>query len=143
MANNKIFIDKEVLLDVIQSDRTYHRSSSELFLVYAEDKRSSVYTSSDILKEVIDELQQQHDIHDVMELTKKILYSLHVLEYGASELKAASDLIDQKVTDNFSTALRYTILKNNRCSAIMTTDNFYYQTNNLRIINPIKLIDRH
>jgi len=143
MSLNKIFIDKDILEDVIEKHHPYHKVSSELFVIYCDDVRSEVFTSSLIIKELLDTLIRKYEKNKVLTFVEKILASIQVLEYGASEIKAASILMRKHESLDFSTALNAIILKNNRCTTIISRASFYLQTSNLKMINPSKLIDRY
>ncbi len=120
----KIFLDVNILIDILDAKRPSSRQSAILFEFLVRDiKEFRLYTSCDLLTTVyyftIKPLGQKEALSKI----KKLNNVIHVIEFGNKEVAEAIELMERnrKYTDLEDT-IQYVMARKEKCDYIITND---------------------
>ena len=115
MKANKLFVDSDIILDVLAERENFYESAAEIFdLGYA--KKLDLYTSSVVLANVFYVLRKKCGIEKSKELIKKLRLILKVLPINE---KTVDDALASKFND-FEDGLQYFSAKENEIPVIIS-----------------------
>jgi len=123
----KLFIDANVLIDIVISDRPYSQHSDTLYnyLVECPDKFSlfTLFTSCDLITTLYYVFRRTLSQDVSLKSIKVINDVMKVIEFGNTEINEAIELIERnkKYTDLEDT-IQYIMARKEKCDYIITND---------------------
>jgi len=124
--NKKLFIDSDIILDVLAERGGFYESAAEIFnLGYT--KKLSLYTSAVVLSNVFYILRKKYGIEKSRELLKKLRLVMKVLPITEKTVDAA---LNSGFAD-FEDALQYFSAKENKISSFITRNTRDYKERDL------------
>ena len=126
--NKKVFIDSDIILDVLAEREPFYEAAAELFdLGYA--KELELYTTAVVLSNVFYFLRKKHGTEKSKELLKKLRSIMGVLPIDEIMVDKA---LDSRFSD-FEDALQYFSAKGNEIPVILTRNTRDYKEKNIII----------
>jgi len=120
----KLFIDANVLIDIVISDRPYSKHSDTLYnyLIDYPDK-FSLFTSCDLITTLYYVFRRALSQDVSLKSIKVINDVMKVIEFGNTEINEAIELIERnkKYTDLEDT-IQYIMARKEKCDYIITND---------------------
>jgi len=120
----KLFIDANVLIDIVISDRPYSKHSDTLYnyLIECPDK-FSLFTSCDLITTLYYVFRRTLSQDVSLKSIKVINDVMKVIEFGNTEINEAIELIERnkKYTDLEDT-IQYIMARKEKCDYIITND---------------------
>ena len=120
----RLFIDANILIDVIDASRPNSRSSAALFTWLIEHQnRYELFTSCDLLTTVYYLTRKHLNPQKALQKIKILNRTLTLVEFGNAEVDEAISLMehDPKYTDLEDT-IQYVIARKKQCKYILTND---------------------
>ena len=120
----RLFIDANVLIDVIDASRPHSRSSAALFAWLIEHQnRYELFTSCDLLTTVYYLTRKHLNPQEALHKIKILNRTLTLVEFGNVEVDEAISLMERypQYTDLEDT-IQYVIARKKRCDYILTND---------------------
>jgi predicted nucleic acid-binding protein len=120
----KLFIDANVLIDIVISDRPYSKDSDTLYnyLIECPDK-FSLFTSCDLITTLYYVFRRTLSQDVSLKSIKVINDVMKVIEFGNTEINEAIELMERnkKYTDLEDT-IQYIMARKEKCDYIITND---------------------
>ncbi|MEA1918846.1 MAG: PIN domain-containing protein [Campylobacterota bacterium] len=124
----KVFLDANVLIDIIDASRPYSEQSSRLFTALVENiERYELFTSCDLMTTVYYILTKQIEKKEVLEQLKVLNQIITVVEFGNREIDEAISLMqrDKKFQDLEDT-IQFIMARKSSCKYIITNDKNFF-----------------
>jgi predicted nucleic acid-binding protein len=118
---NKIFLDTNIILDLVDKDRKHHTKIPKLLEVIVL-KEIKVVISEDMLSTLF---YVQKDKKLILKFLHTIQNKWSISSYGAKVINGALELAMQKQLD-LEDVLQCLCAKENACTAIITNDKKFY-----------------
>ena len=125
MKYKKVFVDGNIIIDIFDENRPFHKYSVEairLLLI----KNVELITSSDLITTVyyvlakVDKRKAFSDIKKVVEL-------FEIAPFGKDEIKLAITLMEKdKLFKDLEDGIQYVIAKSQGCNLILSNDKGFY-----------------
>ncbi len=124
----RIFLDANVLIDIIDASRPYSQPSSQLFRVLVENIESyELFTSCDLMTTVYYVLTKQIDKKEVLRQLKVLNQIISVVEFGNKEINEAIHLMQKN--ENFQDledTIQFIMARKSLCKYIVTNDKNFF-----------------
>jgi len=123
----KIFLDANVLVDILDGTRESSRESGELFARLVQGRNKYLlYTSCDLLTTIYYFTKKPLGKNRALEKIKTINQIMKVVAFGNSEIEEAIILMqrNEKYTDLEDT-IQYVIARKEKCDYIVTNDKLF------------------
>ena len=120
---NKVFLDTNILLDILSSERSSSQSTRALLLKYGDEKAKFVI--NDLSLNTLYYVGSKTDRNTTFNFMKDITFNNPLFEvYYTKErdLKEVYDYMDKSTNADFEDLLQYAAAKNSGCSVIITND---------------------
>lgn len=120
----RLFIDANILIDVIDATRPYSRSSAALFAWLIEHRnRYTLFTSCDLLTTVYYLIHKHLNAQEALHKIKILNRTLTLVKFDNIEVDEAILLMEQnpKYIDLEDT-IQYVIARKKRCEYLLTND---------------------
>ena len=124
----KVFLDANILIDIFDDSRPFHKDSSKLFNHILDNiMEYELSTSCDLLTTVYYILRRKLDKKTVLEKIKLMNKIINVIEFGNQEIDEAIYLMEknEKFTDLEDT-IQFVMARKERCDYIVTNDKGFY-----------------
>jgi len=125
---NKVFLDTNILLDILSSERSSSQSTRALLLKYGDEKAKFVI--NDLSLNTLYYVGSKTDRNTTFNFMKDITFNNPLFEvYYTKErdLKEVYDYMDKSTNADFEDLLQYAAAKNSGCSVIVTNDKNFPQ----------------
>lgn len=133
---NKIFLDANIILDMIDSDRGFATNTKATIAEYI--KRGDILcTSCDIFTTVYYVCSKNIAKDKVIDELEKLLIFVDVLPIYMTTVKKALELAKNSEKSDLEDVLQYVCAFENQCSFIITNDSDFYK-GDIRLINTKK-----
>ena len=135
MKKDKVFLDTDVILDLLTERETHFAAAVELFL-QIQDKTILAYTSPVIIANIFYILNRHFDRKKAIQSLIKLKSLVKVLNCGdrVIELALSSDFKD------FEDSIQYYTALENNIDILITRNIKDYKTANITILTPIEYI---
>ncbi len=135
MKKEKVFLDTDVILDLLTEREPHFKAAVELFL-YIQDKTVWAYTSPVIIANIFYILNRHLDRKKAIQSLIKLRSLVKVLNCGdrVIELALSSDFKD------FEDAIQYYTALENNIDILITRNVKDYKTANITISTPLEYI---
>jgi len=120
----RLFLDANILIDVIDASRPHSRSSAVLFAGLIEQQdRYDLFTSCDLLTTVYYLTRKHLDRQEALQKITILNRTLTLIEFGNAEVDKAISLMERypKYADLEDT-IQYVIARKKQCDYIVTND---------------------
>ena len=120
----KLFLDANILVDIVDSTRVLSQESALLFEVFINhDDRYKLYTSCDLLTTVYYLTKKPLGRAKALQQIKIFNHSIKVIEFGNDEIDEAIELMErnEKYSDLEDT-IQYVMARKEKCDYIITND---------------------
>ena len=125
---NKVFLDTNILLDILSSERSSSQSTRALLLKYGDEKAKFVI--NDLSLNTLYYVGSKTDRNTTFNFMKDITFNNPLFEvYYTKErdLKKIYNYMDKSTNADFEDLLQYAAAKNSGCSVIVTNDKNFPQ----------------
>ncbi len=117
----KIFFDANVILDIFDEKRRFHKSSYKV-LEYCIKNKFDIFTSSDIITTIYYVLKKI-DKKKAFNSVKSLLKIFDLIPFGNKEVETALMLMEKhKEYVDLEDTLQYVLAKKEKCDLIITND---------------------
>lgn len=120
---NKVFLDTNILLDVLSSERISSQVTKELLLKYSNEKAKFVI--NDLSLNTLYYIGSKLDRDKTFNFMKDITFDNPLFEVyymNADDLKQIYNYMDKNVGEDFEDLQQYIAAKNSGCNCIITND---------------------
>lgn len=120
---NKIFLDTNILLDVLSSERISSQDTKNLLLKYSNEKAKFVI--NDLSLNTLYYIGSKLDRDKTFNFMKDITFDNPLFEVyymNADDLKQIYNYMDKNVGEDFEDLQQYIAAKNSGCNCIITND---------------------
>lgn len=120
---NKVFLDTNILLDILSSERISSQDTKELLLKYSNEKAKFVI--NDLSLNTLYYIGSKLDRDKTFNFMKDITFDNPLFEVyymNADDLKQIYNYMDKNVGEDFEDLQQYIAAKNSGCSCIITND---------------------
>ncbi len=138
-----IFLDANILIDVIDSNRQNSKVSAKLFRSFIQNLDSyRLFTSCDLMTTVYYILRKELSKEKVLSSLKIMNKVLNVVEFGNIEIESAIELMQENESfKDFEDTIQYIIAKKSNCEYIISNDKKFYSLE-LPILSSNKALER-
>ncbi len=117
----KVFIDANIFVDILHTDRTHHQSSIEAYR-YLIKHEATILTSCDLMTTIY-YLDAKRDKRQALFNIKKIAETLRIINFSNEELDEVCQLmIDDASFSDLEDTLQYLLAKKHGCDLILSND---------------------
>lgn len=120
---NKVFLDTNILLDVLSNERASSKDSIELLSKYSNERSKFVINdlSLNTLYYISSKIDRDKTLNFMQDVTfNNPLFEVYYIK--EKDLKAIYDYMEQNVNADFEDLQQYIGAKNSGCSCIITND---------------------
>ena len=123
----KIFLDANILIDILDAKRPLSRESATLFEFLVRGvKEFTLYTSCDLLTTIyyftVKPLGQEEALSKIKKLNKVI----RVIEFGNKEVAEAIELMERnRKYNDLEDTIQYVMARKQKCDYIITNDKHF------------------
>jgi len=120
----KLFLDANILVDVVDNNRVFSRKSASLFAFFINnDDNYELYTSCDLLTTVYYLTRKPLGKEKALQQIKIFNRTIKVIEFGNKEVAEAIELMErnEKYSDLEDT-IQYVMARKEKCDYIITND---------------------
>jgi len=120
----KLFLDANVLIDIVMAQRPHAQASSELYdFLTDHPERFELLTSCDLITTLYYVFRKELAPHESLAKIKVINRIIRVIEFGSKEVNEAIELMERnpRYTDLEDT-IQYVIARKSGCDYIVTND---------------------
>ena len=135
----RVFIDANIVLDIFDSTREYHKYSVKTF-DYLISNKYTIFTSCDLVTTIyyIGAKKDKYQALKNIQLLSKIL---KIIEFLNDEIEEACNLmIEDKDYKDLEDTLQYVLAKKLKCSYIISNDKNFI-SKNIKILSSKEFID--
>jgi len=120
----RLFLDANVLIDVIDASRPHSRSSAALFAKLIEQQdRYDLFTSCDLLTTVYYLTRKHLDRQEALQKITILNRTLTLIEFGNAEVDEAISLMERYPEyADLEDTIQYVIARKKGCDYIVTND---------------------
>ena len=124
----KVFLDANILIDIVDSSRPNSLKSSELFTCLIEQMEEyELYTSCDLMTTVYYILTKQIKKDEVLQQLKVLNQIITVVEFGNAEIDEAIYLMEKNVNfKDFEDTIQFIMARKAFCDYIVTNDKKFF-----------------
>ena len=135
VSKKKIFIDSDVILDLMITDRGFQNQAIVLFNAFSE-KRYEVFTSSLVMANVFYVANKKRKKSEIVSVFKKLRSFLNILPVSqkAFDKSLVSDFKD------FEDALQHFAALENKISTIITRNKKDFSKSQIQVMSPSEFI---
>jgi len=124
----KVFLDANILIDIVDSSRPHSLKSSELFTCLVEKMEEyELYTSCDLMTTVYYILTKQIKKDEVLQQLKVLNQIITVVEFANSEIDEAIYLMEKnKKFKDLEDTIQFIMARKSFCDYIVTNDKNFF-----------------
>ena len=128
--NNKIFIDSDIILDVLAERGSFYKPAAELFDLGVA-KKLDLYTTAVVLANVFYIIRKKNGVDKSREHLKKLRLILGILPINE---KTVDDVLVSKITD-FEDGLQYFSAREHSIPVIITRNTKDYREKDVAVLS--------
>lgn len=121
----KIFLDANIILNLIDLDRNSYQKTKERLAVYIKNG-SELYTSCDIFTTIYYVASKKIEHQTLLNELEKLLTFIEILPIDINTITKAMQISKQSRHKDLEDILQYTCAKENNCNLIVTNDKKFY-----------------
>ena len=121
----KIFLDANIILDLIDLDRNNYQKSKKRTALYITNG-DELYTSCDIFTTIYYVASKKIEHQKLLEELEKILTFVEILPIDINTITKAMQISKTTKQKDLEDILQYTCAKDNNCQLIVTNDKNFY-----------------
>jgi predicted nucleic acid-binding protein len=127
--NEKIFIDSDIILDVLMDRKPFYESSAEL-LALGITKKVYLFTTPVVLANVFYFIRKKYGIDEAKEQLRKLRLFINILSVEEKTVDMALNL----EFNDFEDGLQYFAAKENDISILITRNTKHYKVTGIPIV---------
>ncbi len=121
----KIFLDANIILDLIDLDRNNYQKTKERLAIYITNS-DELCTSCDIFTTIYYVASKKIEHQKLLTELEKLLTFIEILPIDINTITKAMQISKTKDLKDLEDILQYTCAKENNCNLIVTNDKKFY-----------------
>lgn len=141
---NKIYIDTNIILDLLDANRITHKDSLKLLSFYLNDSNTELFVNSDSLTNIFYILRYRVKLSflDSIEKIENIKDMFEIVSIEKNEIELAIEICKNGEFKDFEDALQYICALKADCELIITNNIKDFKYSSIDVFSPKELIKK-
>ena len=133
----KIFIDANVILDLFESGRTFHKESIEVMKRLSSDGEIELFISSDMISNIFYILQNhyKYGFEKTLDAIEKIMTMMSICGVSQEDIQVSIEICKNGEFKDFEDALQYVCALKEGCILIITNNKKDFQNASIEVLS--------